>query len=66
MSVIGRMDQQVDDVLISPLARRNKQATDDQAREERITHDDKDQSKTESTSVPNRRAKQADLPVWLL
>ena len=66
MSVIGRMDKQVDDVLISPLARRNKQGTDDQAREERITHEDKGQSKTESTSVPNRRAEQDDLPVWLL
>lgn len=66
MSVIGRLDKQVEDTLISPVEKRNKQQ-----RVEDDSQTQKDETptpaETHTQSVPesseNRRA---ELPVWLL
>lgn len=69
MSVIGRLDEQVDAVLIAPLDR-NRQPTRD-ARE----HPTGEQAKPpqpnpptpdEDESLQGERAIKEDLPVWLL
>ena len=64
MSVIGRMDKQVDDVLISPLARKNEQRKEDQESVEKP--DSQAKAQPEFTSAQNRREEREALPVWLL
>lgn len=63
MSVIGRLDEQVDKVLISPLAGKNEQETSEQ-------DNDSDASRaatpTKSDSLKKRNAERDTLPVWLL
>ncbi|MGA9996490.1 MAG: hypothetical protein WBP93_13810 [Pyrinomonadaceae bacterium] len=65
MSVIGRLDQQVEDALISPIEKRDKQQTiDDDAQ----TETDKrahTQTHTQSISESSKN-RRAELPVWLL
>ena len=66
MSVIGRMDKQVDEILISPLARRNAPVQDGQIREAEIASDDQDSLEKEQAPVQSKKAKEDALPVWLL
>ena len=64
MSVIGRLDEQVDQVLISPLGRKDRQ--------ESIEQDDQaappsEAVQTESDFPARKREEKNDsLPVWLL
>ena len=62
MSVIGRLDDQVNEKLIEPLARRNPRETNEQEDEKAASsapaNVELDESKTE--------IKRDDLPVWLL
>jgi hypothetical protein len=64
MSVIGRLDGQVDEVLISPLGRKNRQ--------EAIEQDEQAAPvcgavQTESDATAKKSAEKRDaLPVWLL
>ena len=63
MSVIGRLDGQVDEVLISPLARKNRGERD--GREGERTAPPEPQS--EAPARDEKQApKQGELPVWLL
>jgi hypothetical protein len=70
MSVIGRLDDQVDAVLIAPLDKNNQRTTEPQAPTEgrstapphhgAHTPEEADQSKS------NNQALRSELPVWLL
>lgn len=60
MSVIGRLDEQVSEKLIEPLARKNQQDADEQEGET-------SRGATESESNSGeKRAERKDLPIWLL
>jgi hypothetical protein len=61
MSVIGRLDEQVDEVLIEPLQRKNKQEANEQEDEHVPSR-----VQTESESIVKKRAESDALPVWLL
>lgn len=69
MSVIGRLDGQVDAVLIEPLAKKNRppaaihntQPNADNARPRTETN-----TASESESSKNNQAEHPELPVWLL
>jgi hypothetical protein len=63
MSVIGRLDGEVDEVLISPLQRKNKQETNEQEDEHAPA---REPVQTESESTIKKRAESDTLPVWLL
>jgi hypothetical protein len=47
MSVIGRMDKQVEEVLIEPIARRHEQAARERERERRAKQEEASQRATE-------------------
>jgi hypothetical protein len=69
MPVIGRLDEQVDDVLIKPLERRGEPAGDDPAARsnENIARPQSAiQKGIETLAQPHGRAEQEELPVWLL
>ncbi len=63
MSVIGRLDDQVEAVLINPLRRRehDEEERDAPAPPHASTHTERD-----AESTPERREADAALPVWLL
>lgn len=63
MSVIGRLDGQVDEVLIKPLAGKNKQETSEQKDEQTPS---RETAENESNRVKKSRVENEDLPVWLL
>jgi hypothetical protein len=69
MSVIGRLDEQVDAVLIAPLARKGEGQARTSAAE---PHENIEQPRTatrtesEKEDSDNRRARHDELPVWLL
>jgi hypothetical protein len=63
MSVISRLDGQVDEVLISPLQRKNKQETNELVDEHAPA---RKTVQTESESAVKKRAESDSLPVWLL
>jgi hypothetical protein len=62
MSVIGRLDNQVNEKLIEPLARKHQQETNEQ-REKTKTLPVTTEIEVEA---PKRETKRNDLPVWLL
>ena len=64
MSVIGRLDEQVEAVLINPLGRRER-APDEEAREEPQPPAPATVERDEETP-PGSRERDAALPVWLL
>ena len=69
MPVIGRLDEQVDAVLIKPLARRGEPAGDDPAARsnENIAQPQSAiQKGLETDAQAHERAEQEELPVWLL
>jgi hypothetical protein len=63
MSVIGRLDEQVEAVLINP--RRRRQMPDEEAREQPTTPAPATEERDAETSPESREADDA-LPVWLL
>ncbi|HZG50838.1 MAG TPA: hypothetical protein VEZ40_01770 [Pyrinomonadaceae bacterium] len=68
MPVIGRLDDQVEAVLINPLARR-RPTTDEAARDESTrpaTSDEEIAPGSADESSRERRGEDAALPVWLL
>lgn len=60
MSVIGRLDEQVDEVLIKPLAKTNRPETDEQKDDENSASRAATPEDAEPTPARER------LPVWLL
>ena len=64
MSVIGRLDEQVEAVLINPLRRRER-APDEEARDEPATPAPATEER-DAESSPETRERDAALPVWLL
>ncbi|HMF57099.1 MAG TPA: hypothetical protein VK619_12215 [Pyrinomonadaceae bacterium] len=68
MSVIGRLDEQVNDVMIKPLAERDKRAPEDAARaqgDERKSITSEDTPLNQEGSEFNER-KRGEMPVWML
>jgi hypothetical protein len=63
MSVIGRLDDQVDEVLITPLQRKNNQEANEQKDEQPPL---REATQIESDSSEKKRAERETLPVWLL
>jgi hypothetical protein len=63
MSVIGRLDEQVDKVLISPRAGKNEQETNEQDNDSDAS---RAATRTASDSLKKRNAERDTLPVWLL
>jgi hypothetical protein len=74
MSVIGRLDEQVDAILIAPLKKRGERKEETEAATDTQTPDRAEPSAPKQQSVPGRvgkssehRQREADtLPVWLL
>ena len=69
MPVIGRLDDQVDAVLIKPLERRDEQEADTataQSRENIAQPQTATQTAGESEFSANTHARREELPVWLL
>ncbi|MDQ1560358.1 MAG: hypothetical protein QOD32_3418 [Pyrinomonadaceae bacterium] len=64
MSVIGRLDDQVEAVLINPL--KGRRAPDDEEREPHAPHAPVSEERDSAGSVPNKREAEPALPVWLL
>ena len=63
MSVIGRLDDQVEAVLINPL--RRERSPDEEARKPPETHAPATEER-DAESPPETREADAELPVWLL
>jgi hypothetical protein len=68
MSVIGRLDQQVEEILISPLDKK-----EERARSSSETHTGADESHEEQAEIASRvhqnsaePIEKSELPVWLL
>jgi hypothetical protein len=69
MPVIGRLDEQVDAVLIAPLdgnGRRKTEARELAQEEQRASSQRGVKAKVETASAPGKRAERKELPVWLL
>ena len=72
MTVIGRLDGQVDAVFIEPLKRRHEpdavETTDEQAQVERAPEPPHNTTgaRARSAKTDGPRAVEAELPVWLL
>jgi hypothetical protein len=72
MTVIGRLDGQVDAVLIEPLKRRREpgavETTDEKAQVESATKPQHEttEARARSAKTEGPRAVDVDLPVWLL
>jgi hypothetical protein len=67
MPVIGRLDEQVDDVLIKPLARKGEQEMETVAPQENIARSQATtQAAKETNSSGLQPAEREELPVWLL
>ncbi len=70
MSVIGRLDEQVDAVLIAPLARKGEGQAPQRCAAE--PHENIEQPRTatrtegETEDAESTRARRDELPVWLL
>jgi len=63
MSVIGRLDGQVDEILITPLQRKNNQEANEQEAEQPPSSETMQIESDSSTKIGN---KHDELPVWLL
>ena len=69
MPVIGRLDGQVDDVLISPISRRQREEEPSPSTKNEETPDPSDSPDRTPSQTPNVDESSADadeLPVWLL
>jgi len=63
MPVIGRLDKQVDERIISPISNRRR---DEQPPPEREGDEDPPAPQTQTPSAGESSAKTDELPVWLL
>jgi hypothetical protein len=63
MSVIGRLDDQVDEILITPLRRKNEHETTEQKDEQSSLSET---TQTQSHASKKGVEKRNELPVWLL
>jgi len=61
MSVIGRLDKQVNDVLITPLEKKDSKVNRDQSE-----NSESDESVDNAKPEVNRREDRDSLPVWML
>lgn len=69
MAVIGRLDDQVDSVLIAPLDRNRRRTTEAQAQPENqspASAQTDAHAPGEAESLQNEQAEREELPVWLL
>ena len=69
MPVIGSLDEQVDAVLITPLAKRSEPERDDgtaRSNENIARPQSAIQTASETDAQVRRRARREELPVWLL
>jgi hypothetical protein len=62
MPVIGRLDKQVDERIISPISNRRR----DEEPHERRDDEDQPATSTQTPSADESSAKTGELPVWLL
>lgn len=65
MPVIGRLDKQVDDTLISPIEKRNKPKTADDLVPTEPDEHAPTQTHTQATHESSKNSRE-ELPVWLL
>lgn len=65
MSIIGRLDKQVDEILISPLDRNRQRAPEAQQPADAATPEEAQPSNHAHENPPPRNEKD-ELPVWLL
>jgi hypothetical protein len=63
MPVIGRLDKQVDELIISPVSKRRR---DEELPPERQRGEDSPAASTHTPSEGESSAKTDELPVWLL
>jgi hypothetical protein len=63
MPVIGRLDDQVNKVLITPLQRKNNHGANEQEDEQASS---RQTTQIDSDSSEKKRPERATLPVWLL
>jgi hypothetical protein len=63
MSVIGRLDDQVNEILITPLQRKKNQEANGREDEQSST---RETTQIEPDSSEKKRAERETLPVWLL
>jgi hypothetical protein len=61
MSVIGRLDKQVDELIITPLEKRKSEVNLDEAESS-----DSDERVDNARREGNQRVKEDSLPVWML
>jgi len=68
MSVIGRLDKQVEDVLINPLKQKGRgaHASQERQREAPTRSDAAADAAPAEQETTERRLEKEDLPVWLL
>jgi hypothetical protein len=68
MSVIGRLDKQVDEVLIAPLSKNNRREEDARGPQQRAEtqSDEPREIATTDSENPRTRVSKDELPVWLL
>jgi hypothetical protein len=63
MSVIGRLDDQVDEILITPLRKKNQQERNEQEDEKASS---RETAQIGPDSSEDKRVERETLPVWLL
>lgn len=68
MSVIGRMDGQVDEVLIKPIGKRNRPVDEERPRASEELMDEAPREAQKDVPEPEEplRSPSTELPVWLL
>lgn len=67
MSVIGRLDKQVEEVLITPLEKHNQPpATGDKLQRREDSAPAETESNADAQEIPRRQHTQEEMPVWLL
>jgi hypothetical protein len=67
MSVIGRLDKQVEEVLITPLEKHNQPpATRDNAPPREDSTHAETESQSDAQEMPRSRSTKEEMPVWLL
>ncbi len=67
MSVIGRLDKQVEEIIINPLAKRPADdENSDAGSAENVAPQGDDSARRDERELPAREAEGEALPVWLL
>ncbi len=67
MGVIGRLDDQVDELIIKPLGERNRRNTETKALSDATAQPPPNHERVERTKFEDKENEpRSDLPVWLL